>query len=95
MVCFEKRSTFTNGGGTKIAGGVSATELDCQADGMAVFILTTIMSQKITLSEQVRRTKRAGDAATVAALEAGIDTRVFRLYSLTPEETALIQAPAK
>ncbi len=31
-------------------------------------------------------------AVTVAALEAEIDTQVFRLYGLTPEETALIQA---
>ena len=35
--------------------------------------------------------KRTGDAATVSALEAEIDTHVSRLYGLTPEETALIQ----
>ena len=36
--------------------------------------------------------KRVGDAATVAELEAEIDTHVSRLHGLTPEETALIQA---
>ena len=35
--------------------------------------------------------KRRGDAGAVDRLEAEIDTRVFRLYGLTPEETALIQ----
>ncbi len=51
-------------------------------------------AEQATLSALVDRilaAKRAGDEATVAALEAGIDTHVFRLYGLTPEEIALIQ----
>ncbi len=35
--------------------------------------------------------KRAGGEATVSELEARIDSQVFRLYWLTPEEVALIQ----
>ena len=44
------------------------------------------------LVDRILAAKRAGDAAQVEALEAEIDTHVFRLYGLTPEETALIQA---
>ena len=36
--------------------------------------------------------KRTGDAATVTALEAEIDTHVFRLYALTPAEIALVKS---
>ena len=43
------------------------------------------------LADRILAAKRAGDEATVAALEAEIDTHVFRLYGLTPEEIALIQ----
>lgn len=53
-------------------------------------------AEQATLSALVDRVlaaKRAGDAATVAELEAAIDTHVFRLYGLTSEETALIRAP--
>jgi hypothetical protein len=38
--------------------------------------------------------KRTGDAATVQALEAEIDTHVFRLYALTPAEIELVKASA-
>lgn len=54
-------------------------------------------AEQATLSALVDRilaAKRAGDAATVAALEVESDTHVFRLYGLTPEEVALIQGNA-
>ena len=43
------------------------------------------------LVDGILAAKRRGDAGAVARQEAEIDTRVFRLYGLTPEETALIQ----
>lgn len=42
------------------------------------------------LVDQILAAKRGGDDATVATLEAEIDTHVFRLYGLTPEEIALV-----
>ena len=51
------------------------------------------MSHEIIPFEQIRRTNPAGDAAQVEALEAEIDTHVFRLYGLTPQEIAMIQSP--
>ena len=44
--------------------------------------------------DRILAAKRAGDAATVAALEAKIDTHVFRFFGLTPEEIALELGPA-
>ena len=35
--------------------------------------------------------KRTGDADTVQALEAEIDTQVFRLYALTPDEIKIVE----
>lgn len=46
------------------------------------------------LVDRILAAKRAGDAATVAALEAEIDTHVFRLYGLTDEERTLIKGTA-
>ena len=46
------------------------------------------------LVDGILAAKRTGDAATVAALEAEIDTRIFRLYALTPAEIALVKATA-
>ena len=43
------------------------------------------------LVDRILAAKQAGDEATVKTLEAEIDTRVFRLYGLTPEETPHIQ----
>jgi hypothetical protein len=39
--------------------------------------------------------KRPGDAATVQALEAEIETHVFRLYALTPAEIKLVKGSSK
>ena len=55
-------------------------------------------TEQATLSALVDRilaAKRAGDEATVKALEAEIDTHVFRLYGLTPEEIQLVQESAR
>ena len=35
--------------------------------------------------------KRTGDESQVAALEAEIDTHVFRLYALTPEKITIVK----
>ncbi len=43
------------------------------------------------LVDRILAAKRAGDEATVKALEAEIDTHVFRLYGLTAEERKLIE----
>ena len=43
------------------------------------------------LVDRILAAKRTGDEATVAGLEAEIDTHVFRLYGLTPEEIQLVQ----
>ena len=44
------------------------------------------------LVDRIFAAKRRGDAGAVERQEAEIDTHVCRLYGLTPEETALIQA---
>jgi hypothetical protein len=44
------------------------------------------------LVDGILAAKRTGDAATVTALEAEIDTHVFRLYALTPAEIALVKS---
>lgn len=57
-------------------------------------IPTASAAEQATLSALVDRilaAKRAGDEATIAGLEAEIDTHVFRLYGLTPEEIQLVQ----
>ena len=46
------------------------------------------------LVDGILAAKRTGDAATVTALEAEIDTQVFRLYALTPAEIALVKSTA-
>jgi hypothetical protein len=46
------------------------------------------------LVDGILAAKRTGDAATVTALEAEIDTHVFRLYALTPAEIALVKSTA-
>lgn len=43
------------------------------------------------LVDSILTAKRAGDEATVKELEGRIDTHVFRLYGLTPEEIALVR----
>ena len=55
-------------------------------------------AEQATLSalvDRIHAAKRAGDEATVKALEAEIDTHVFRLYGLTAEERTLIEGAAK
>jgi hypothetical protein len=47
------------------------------------------------LVDGILAAKRTGDAATVTALEAEIDTHVFRLYALTPAEIDLVKGTAK
>ena len=52
------------------------------------------MADKSTPTARVDRilaAQRAGDAATVAKLEAEIDAHVYRLYGLTPAEIALVE----
>ncbi len=44
-----------------------------------------------TLVDRILAAKRLSDEAAVAALEVEIDTHVFRLYGLTPEEIRLVQ----
>lgn len=44
--------------------------------------------------DDILAAKRAGDEATVTALEAEIDTHVFRLYGLTDDERKLIEGHA-
>lgn len=45
----------------------------------------------ITQADRMLTENHAGDASLVEALEAEIDTHVFRLYGLTAEEIALIE----
>ncbi len=47
------------------------------------------------LVDRILAAKRSGDAAVVERLEAEIDTHVFRLYGLTPEEIALVKGERK
>lgn len=47
------------------------------------------------LVERILLAKRAGDEAAVKDLEQAIDTHVFRLYALTPEEIQLVKAAAR
>ena len=61
---------------------------------VSLTLLTRNHAIQNALVDRILAAKRAGDAATVAALEAEIDTHVFRLYGLTPEEVALIQGNA-
>jgi hypothetical protein len=54
-------------------------------------------TEQVTLSALVDRilaAKGSGDEATVNELEREIDTHVFRLYGLTPEEITLIEGRA-
>jgi hypothetical protein len=44
-----------------------------------------------TLVDSILAAKRMGDEAAVKELEDRIDTHVFRLYGLTPEEIALVR----
>ena len=48
-----------------------------------------------TLVDSILAAKRLGDEATVKELEGRIDTHVFRLYGLTPEEIALVEGAAR
>jgi hypothetical protein len=41
--------------------------------------------------EQVLAAKQADPAANTQALESEIDTHVFRLYGLTPEEIKIVE----
>jgi hypothetical protein len=47
------------------------------------------------LVDGILAAQRTGDAAKVTALEAEIDTHVFRLYALTTAEIALVKSTAK
>jgi len=46
------------------------------------------------LVDGILAAKRKGDEATVTALESEIDTHVFHLYALTPEEIASVKGSA-
>ena len=71
---------------------------EVQPEGLEAFpIPAATPTEQATLTALVDRilaAKRAGDEATVKALEAEIDTHVFRLYGLTAEERTLIEGQA-
>ena len=47
------------------------------------------------LVDGILAAKRTGDGAKVMALESEIDTRVFRLYAITPDEIKIVKDAAK
>lgn len=49
----------------------------------------------VGLVERILAAKRADPAADTTGLEREIDERVYRLYSLTPEEIKIVEEGAK
>ncbi len=58
-------------------------------------LASPICAEIVNLVEQILDIKRADPGADTSALEAEIDRHVYQLYSLTPEEIAIVEAETR